>query len=288
MRIKEGFKGERAVVIPPVTVQKMQEHPVASSLYITDIGYYPHACHHHRRRESPIGEHVLIYCVAGSGYYILNGARHGVGPNRCFILPANECHEYGASETDPWTIYWIHFSGTLADGYARQAEGVMNVDSSDCSRIASRKEMFEEMLTAMSRWYEPGQSEYACSMLHHFLGTLIYLDSYRKDQTAESEIVESALHFMEENLERQLRVEEIAAYCGMSPSYFSAIFKSRTGYSPIAYLNKMRIRHACMLIDHTDMHINQICHKVGIPDPYYFSRLFKLHQGVSPRIFRSR
>ena len=43
---------------------------------------------------------------------------------------------------------------------------------------------------------------------------------------------------------------------------------------------------ACELLDHTDMHVNQICHKIGIRDCYYFSRLFSKTMGIPPKDYR--
>ena len=41
--MKEGFTGERSIVLPPMTIETERQDPLVSSLYITDIGYYPHA-----------------------------------------------------------------------------------------------------------------------------------------------------------------------------------------------------------------------------------------------------
>ena len=54
IRQKDGFEGERAIVIPIYSVQEMEVHPLASVLHITDIGYYPRALHHYRERNEPI------------------------------------------------------------------------------------------------------------------------------------------------------------------------------------------------------------------------------------------
>jgi YesN/AraC family two-component response regulator len=48
----------------------------------------------------------------------------------------------------------------------------------------------------------------------------------------------------------------------------------------------MKIERACQLLTTTNMRINQICHKVGIDDSYYFSRLFKKETGLSPKQYR--
>ena len=54
----------------------------------------------------------------------------------------------------------------------------------------------------------------------------------------------------------------------------------------MSYFNQLRIQKACELLDFTDMKINQVCFKIGIDDPYYFSRLFKQVMGCSPREYQ--
>ena len=87
-RIKEGFKGERIVVLPGFLIDELKRDPLGRELYITDIGYYPHAGFHYcERKEEDSNEFVLIYCVEGEGWFKLDGKRYDVRDNQFFILP---------------------------------------------------------------------------------------------------------------------------------------------------------------------------------------------------------
>ncbi|MBV4004894.1 helix-turn-helix transcriptional regulator, partial [Bacteroides thetaiotaomicron] len=57
-------------------------------------------------------------------------------------------------------------------------------------------------------------------------------------------------------------------------------------FSCCVYFNLLKMQQACLLLDTTDMKINQICYKIGIEDTYYFSRLFSKIMGMSPREYR--
>ncbi|MDE6400970.1 MAG: helix-turn-helix domain-containing protein [Muribaculaceae bacterium] len=85
-----------------------------------------------------------------------------------------------------------------------------------------------------------------------------------------------------------ITLSQLSSYSGYSQSYLSSVFKERTGHSPLAYFNLLKVRHACQLLDSTDMKLNCICHMVGISDPYYFSRLFSKVMGMSPSSYRKR
>ena len=88
MKIKDGFKGELSIVLPKAIIRLMKDDPLASSIYITDIGYYPKASNHYRSREKPIDEYVFIYCIDGKGWFEIKGKHYEVRANQYFILPA--------------------------------------------------------------------------------------------------------------------------------------------------------------------------------------------------------
>ncbi len=286
---RDGFHGERAVVLPPAIIQEMENDPISAILHITDIGYYPKAWHHFRERKDPIMQYIFIYCTEGEGWYKVNEEEFHVSANQYFILPAGCTHSYGANDDNPWTIYWIHFKGKLAPHFAKQCLRPIEINPNIHSRITNRTNMFEEILHTLSMGYSHESLLYACSIFYHYLGTVRYLQQYRSasaDSSDECDIITAAIHFMNESIEKKLTLQDIAAHTGYSTSHFSALFSKRTGYAPLTYFNQLKIQYACQLLDFTDIKINQVCYKIGIEDCYYFSRLFHKIMGISPRQYK--
>ncbi len=81
-------------------------------------------------------------------------------------------------------------------------------------------------------------------------------------------------------------VSRYAAAAGMSESGFYAAFRSWAGVSPVVYRNNIRMRAAVSMLQNTSLTVAEIAKRVGFDDPYYFSRKFHRHFGVSPRAFR--
>ena len=59
IKLKEGFTGERTILMPRIIINMMEDDPLISLLHITDIGYYPKARHHYRERKDPINQYAL-------------------------------------------------------------------------------------------------------------------------------------------------------------------------------------------------------------------------------------
>ena len=292
IRIKEGFQGERMVVVPPYIRKRQDEDPFLSTLYITDIGYYPRAEHHYVRRNEALRQYVLLYCINGRGMFSIGtgGKQMTICENQYVILPAGAAHEYCSCEDSPWTIYWIHFAGTLASYYAQNCGTPHDVRPNLEARISNRISLFEEILAVMQAGLDDDNLHYASSLLHHFLASLRCIHAYRSVNTKNdgSDIIDAAKHYMDENVERHLSLSQIADYVGLSVSYFSMRFRKAEGCSPIAYMNRTKVDRACELLRTTNMQINQISYKVGINDALYFSRLFSKQMGMSPSEYKAQ
>jgi two-component system response regulator YesN len=66
------------------------------------------------------------------------------------------------------------------------------------------------------------------------------------------------------------------------------MFKKETGKTMTEYLNEIRIEKACNLLTNPEYKIYQVGEMVGIPNSYYFSRIFKKSIGCTPSEYRQK
>lgn len=290
-RIASGFAGSRAIVLPRSVVDEEERDAICKELYVTDIGYYPQAKFHYMQRPVGIDQYVMLYCTGGEGWVEVKGRKFTLQGNQVMVIPAGASHSYGSSDESPWTIYWIHFKGEKAPIYAENFYEPFAIRVAKNSRIEDRLNLFEELYRTLELGYNLDNLRYAASCLHYFMGSLAYVARFRdakEDFFEGGDVVAHSIHFMKENLNRGLTLDEIAGYMNYSSSHFSMLFRQQTGTSPMNYFARLKVQKACEYLDMTDMKINQICQVLGIEDQFYFSRLFAKFMGVSPKNFRNR
>lgn len=292
MMIKSGFTGERALIIPTPVAEEWSKSSLGDLLRITDIGFYPRASSHFRKRTAAeTMQYILIYCIDGEGTIQMGRQKFSIGKDQLIIIPKGIEHQYGSSDKNPWTIYWMHFDGKMASHYSEGLNKPIHISPTTESRIEERIQLFEEIFDTLRNGYSNNNLNYCISVLFHFLGSLSYLNAFRANNPENkntSDLLDKSIHFMKENIHRQLGIKEIAAYSGLSVSHFTAIFQQKSGFTPIEYFKNLKIQQACHLLDFTDMRINQISSRLGFSDPLYFSRIFTKTMAISAKEYRKK
>lgn len=95
-----------------------------------------------------------------------------------------------------------------------------------------------------------------------------------------------AIAFIQENLNRDIKLKDLAAVVEMSPYHFARMFKQSTGFTPHQYLVQQRLTKAKELLRFTAMAIGDIAYTVGYKNPGHFAKVFRQHTKVSPTAYR--
>ena len=75
---------------------------------------------------------------------------------------------------------------------------------------------------------------------------------------------------------------------GLTERTFKRRFTAATGFSPIAYVQRLRIEEAKRRLERTEASVDEISWQVGYEEPAFFRRLFKRVTGMTPGGYRKR
>ncbi|WOO40609.1 AraC family transcriptional regulator [Rubellicoccus peritrichatus] len=285
-RIAEGFPQQRLVVVPTMSVQRCKELPLVNQLYITHIGSYPSAPGHYVKRDGS-KEVIMIYCINGSGSIEIDNFQHKMRKGHAALIPHNTPHIYRSSRKDPWSIFWIHFAGS---------QKALAIESLGLSRAkpllfvpdsAKVRNAFEDIYACLKYQYSDAGLLATTSELMRLLSILKLHYGAPQKQENEDRIL-STIGFMQQHVHLQLTLEELATQAALSIPHYSKLFRRCTSKSPMAYFSQLKIRKACELLQQTEEPVQHIALQLGYDDPFYFSRLFKKLQGVSPSEYRNQ
>jgi AraC-like DNA-binding protein len=286
---RDGFIGEKLFSIPQKILKEAKERdPELFPIYITYIGYFPKASHHYRERRKGCEDNILIYCLQGKGHYILENKRYEVHPNQFIIIPATDKYiRYWADKDDPWTIYWVHYTGDNINSFNKSlnlslTRGPVQIPFNDTAL-----EIWQNICQTLEMGYSIDNLCSASFCLYHLIAIFLFPQRHNQNETEDNtDIITNTIKNMRENLSKKLTVEDMAFKNELSVSHFSKIFAKKTGMPPMDYFIHLKMQKACQLLYSNTDKIKTIAMALGYDDPYYFSRLFKKYISTSPEQYR--
>jgi two-component system response regulator YesN len=134
-----------------------------------------------------------------------------------------------------------------------------------------------------------------CGQCENIAGLFIKLKALQADHISmaiqrqrnqEGQPIRAAKLYIQKNYEKPISLEQVSDAIGLTPSYFSAVFKKETGEGFARYLSRIRVHEAKGLLRETRLPIHDICKRVGYADIKHFTRTFKSEAGITPGEFR--
>lgn len=100
-------------------------------------------------------------------------------------------------------------------------------------------------------------------------------------------LLQQIRHFVEENLENDIKVSCLAAKFALTQPQLLSLFRKNMDLTPGQYLIRRRMARAAVLLGDSSLRINEIAFASGYKDPLYFSTEFRRFYGVSPKQYRN-
>jgi AraC-like DNA-binding protein len=291
------------------TMQNFHKYLTASAkeeswgFYVTTVGYsrtHPDQAYPHHR-EHPLShsftwnkgrilnDYYIVFISKGQGVFQSALSQPTIiKAGACFFLFPDVWHRYKPDPGTGWEEYWIGFRGAYPDqlmnkGFFSSAFPVASPGLNDTLLGLMQK------ILDNTRAASPGYHQVISGITLQILGLVHALSTHQELNNDEDEqAVEKAKFFMRENLESPLDMKQLMRQLPMSYSKFRKIFKKLTNEAPNQYHLNLRLDKARELLGTTNLNVTEVAYSLGFDSVFYFSRLFKKKNGISPKSYRAK
>ncbi|MBE6650262.1 MAG: helix-turn-helix domain-containing protein [Ruminococcaceae bacterium] len=249
-----------------------------------DLKQRPYVKHSHTRFE-------ITVVNGGSGVYTTESAVYPMEEGDVFVFSSNEIH--CITETDgELSITNLHFEPRyLSDDFSNSYVNFCFYHSPEFSNriLSDRAETLRFHHNTIKEELLGGESNYSVAVKAHL--DLMLIDLLRNhsylsvaDKKNSSQDILNVCNFIDKHLDEELTLKGLSDIAGLSPNYFSHIFKEMNGISLWDYITVKRVEKAVHLIrtsgrGTTMLDIALLC---GFNNTVNFNKAFKKYKGITP------
>lgn len=177
---------------------------------------------------------------------------------------------------EPEKVLVIHF---LAEGLPND-----RIHKFSPENAAYFLQKFRDIHTAWTR-KQVGYELECKSILYRILCAIEREESNRSEP---NDRMRDAVEYIHDHFtDRSLSIEDLAAQCGMSDTYFRRVFSQNYGTAPLKYIHNLRLTYAKELLQSDYCTIEEVAEKCGFNNVNYFSLFVKKQTGLSPSAYRN-
>ena len=234
---------------------------------------------------------VIHFIISGRGTLRIGSKTYHLKAGQGFFSPANVPVDCQADDKDPWLYCWLHFTGIKLEEYLHSMHINQRMHVFTVSDPDWVYESIQEMMriaTTRTAWAEPK----LFGICFDIFSSLMRDNESSRSQIdrpdyAQERYIQRALSFMQYHLADRISIAEVADMLGLTPNYFSTIFRRIVGCTPQKHLVNLRLQYACTLLLTSTQPIKNIAQIVGYDHATSFSKAFAKQFGMSPNEYRT-
>lgn len=281
----ENFKQE--IDFPRNDIADLQTNYTGASPYHLNYCGYEH-CHPGYAFGPHTRASYLMHIVTrGSGRYYVNNKIYQICAGQIFLIYPGITTTYQADQDDPWSYYWIGFSGYQANYILSQMGFSQDSHVITVAQLDPLIQCIERMLQSYEFTLQH-ELQRTSELLHFFACVLNSRpQSLSSSKPSKAQYAEAAMRYISNHFDQKIQISALADYIGIDRSYLSKIFREEYQISPQEYLLRLRIQKATTLLVNTNYTISDIASRCGYSDALAFTKIFHQRIGCSPKEYRS-
>ena len=233
----------------------------------------------------------IFFISNGTGTFIVNGIEHSVQQGDLVFINPNILH----TELNDFNLTYYCLSIFNTHFEVTPDNCVLSSDTHQNTIVALLDNMLMEFDEGKDYRNEfiANYFEYFCLLIKRLFSFSFHPNTTAQQNTAlktkdkNHAPVEIARGYMENNLHYDITLESLASMTFISPQHLIRLFKESTGYTPIQYLNRLRISRSMYLLMRRKDPISTIATQMGFKSSYAYIKMFKKTTGYTPQQFRT-
>jgi len=240
--------------------------------------------HRYSLQRRTVHDYNFIFVTRGCVVWVVDGVEYPLHPGGLVIVPPGiEHHAY--SRTRRITLVSTHVECTLPGG-----QDVFELLVPPRYQHVPRNCALDRYIRGAALEYQRAQAE--TTQLLPLWSPLICNELFRhcaQRSTLHYRTTDPFIAGMLEDIGRRIAepvtLAQLAQRSGFSAQHLNRVFQRTLGVTPLQYLARTRMERAAELLREGRLTVGAVAAAVGFDDPYYFSRQFSQHFGVSPSRF---
>jgi AraC-like DNA-binding protein len=219
----------------------------------------------------------LQVTVSGKIEVLVDGGWIRLPPNTAYVTPPDADWAWRHEAAEPtWKVIFVRFApGRAAPIPTERLRSYILTDCFPGDLLATYELLYRESITV------------GRPTVMRCLGELLGFHARQLiSRTEPTNQLAPVWMKVASDLAKPWTLNMLCALAHMSPEKLRLLCREETGHSPMRFVNRLRMRHAAVLLRETHQGISEISRRAGYEDPFNFSTSFKRRYGQSPREFR--
>ncbi|MBQ7850977.1 MAG: AraC family transcriptional regulator [Clostridia bacterium] len=241
----------------------------------------------HKSQRSDLASYLFFIVLEGEGELTYDGRHYVLTRGSCVFLDCRRPYAHATSRR-LWRLMWVHFDGATMPGvYQKYCErgGMPAFRPEDGDAYRQLLQRIHETAAAEDYVRDMHINELLAALLSLLMQASWSPASQRRSASSHS-VISGVKAWLDQHYHEKVALDDLADRFFINKFYLTRLFKEQYGSSIVNYLLSLRISRAKELLRFTDLPMEEIGARCGIPDANYFSRAFRKVEGVSPSEYR--
>lgn len=223
--------------------------------------------------------------LSGEVMHMYNNHTYKLGTGDAYLMYYRDFHEITAL-TDV-TVYSLHFR---SDMLSPQLAGFLDYNRFHCHLNTKERKHIQHLLDMLKQEHQDKKYGYHLLLkqyINEILIILIRKSAIASDSTTPLPI-QQAVSYLNEHFMEQITLRDLARRSALSPNYLGQLFRQQMNCTFREYLNLLRLKCACQLLDTSELSVKEIAFASGYQSVEYFLEVFHKNMQMTPTQYRKK